>query len=64
MAKRDEYKVTMRDQKTHDRSFTLVNAENEGKARSEAHKHHGEGNEHGNRAKTITGAEKTGRSFG
>ena len=58
-----EYKVHMQDQKTHRRSFTLVNAKSEGQARAEAHRHHGEGNAHGNRPKTITRVEKTGRTF-
>jgi hypothetical protein len=61
--KRDEYKVHMKDEKTGRRSFTLANAASEDEARKAAEKHHAAGNEHGNRAKTVTSVEKTGRSF-
>lgn len=64
MGRKDEYKVHMRDDHTGRKSFTLANAASEGEARKAAEKHHAAGNEHGNRPKTVTSVEKTGRSFG
>lgn len=58
MAKRDEYKVHMKDERGR-KSFTLVNATSEDEATVAAEKHHG----HGDRPKVVTSVEKTGRSF-
>lgn len=58
MAQKDEYRVNMKDPRGR-RSFTLVNASSEAEARKMAEKHHG----HGDRPKTVTSVEKTGRSY-
>lgn len=58
MAKRDEYKVHVKDERGR-KSFTLVNAGSEDEARRVAEKHHGAGD----RPKVVTSVEETGRSF-
>jgi hypothetical protein len=58
-----EFKVHLRDDRTGRKSFTLVNATDANTARKVAESHHAAGNRHGNRAKTVTSVEETGRRF-
>jgi hypothetical protein len=58
VTQRDEYKVNMKDERGR-KSFTLANATSEAEARAMAERHHG----NGDRPKTVTSVEKTGRSF-
>ena len=58
MAKRNEYKVHMRDRRGR-KSFTLVNATSADEAERVAESRHSGGDQ----PKTIVGSEKTGRAF-